>query len=195
MMVPAALLLLASLSAPQEEEGETYSFFQARGGLWVSGGFDFEAVRLDGRHKVEGRGLYSGGADAGVVLVDHYMLFATYEASAAGDVFSDLVGLSAGYRLKVKDYFYNQPPMEASVFGGVIWGRFEVDETGFGDFEDSIGGRAGLALSWTLAESLRMTAVLEYRRITFEYEPDIISGDDRAGGSSVWAGLGLELRL
>jgi hypothetical protein len=179
----------------QDEEPGVDPFLRVRAGFWASEGFDFEAFRLDGRRSIEGRALFTAGIDAGAILFEDFLLWATAEESVAQDARSETVGLSAGYRMKLDPMLPDYSPDEFLLYGGALWGRFDVDEPGFGSFEDGLGGRVGMSLAWTFAERFALQLILEYRFLSFHYEEPAIGGDERAGGNALWGGLGLEVRF
>lgn len=167
-------------------------YARLRAGAWASNGFAFEAVVGSVERTIDTHALFSLGLDGGAVFHDHILAFFTYEANVAEHVFSDLVGLSLGYRERTQD---PNPlvPREVALYAGGIWGRFDVLEDDFGTFENSFGVRAGLSLGWTPARGIMLSVIGEYRLIEFEYNEEVTDGDDRAGGSTVWVGLGLDL--
>jgi hypothetical protein len=86
-------------------------------------------------------------------------------------------------------------PDEVMVYAGAFWAQFEIEEPGFGDFDDAIGFRAGLTISYFLSPSFSVSAIGEYRLVEFDYEEDVIEGDKQAGGSGAWVGASLDLRF
>jgi len=171
-------------------------FLRLRGGVWASGGFEFEATRADSVHvKSDGEGLASGGLDLGFVIADHLVLFASADYSATDDVNAQAVGGAIGYRERAAPDASPGVPDEVMVYGGAFWGSFEVEEPGFGDFDDAVGVRAGITITYQLSPWISVTAIGEYRLIEFEYEEEVVEGDKFAGGSSAWIGLGLDLRF
>jgi hypothetical protein len=201
----ALLLSAASAAGPDEtlpaelrwEEGaaELEGFVRIRGGAWASRGFDFEAIRADSKLvRSNGDALWSGGVDAGLVFGDHLVVFASYELSLTDDVTADFASACVGWREKGEPDAAPGVPDEVTLYAGAGWGRFEVDASGFGDFEPAAGLRAGLAITWKATRGLWVSVVGEYRLIEFDYEEDILEGDDQAGGSTLWIGLGLDFR-
>ncbi len=198
LLLAAALLGPGDLPAEMrwEEPGAGLEgFLRIRGGVWASGGFEFEATRADSvRVKSDGQGLPSGGLDAGFVLADHLVIFASVDGSSTDDVNAQAAGAALGYRERAAPDASLGVPDEIAVYAGGLWGRFEVEKKGFGDFDDAFGFRAGIVVTYRLSPSLTLGAIGEYRLIEFKYEEDVVEGDKHAGGSSAWVGLGLDLR-
>jgi len=196
----AALALFLAADVPLEmrldhDDPATEGFVRIRVGGWASSGFEFTA-ELPGslEARSDGQGLFSGGVDAGIVLLDRYLLFATVEHSQTDDVNADVAGVCFGYRERVRSGAPTGVPDEVAIYAGGIWGRFEIDASGFDDFDDGLGLRAGVALTWRPAPGFAASAIIEYRLIEFEYQGDVVAGDKRAGGSTIWAGLGIDFR-
>ena len=171
-------------------------FVRLRGGVWASGGFEFEATRADSvRVKSDGQGLASGGVDLGFVFADHIVVFASADYSATDDVNAQAAGGAIGYRERSAPDASPGVPDEITVYAGAMWGRFEVEAPGFGDFDDAIGLRAGIAVTYELSPWVTVSAIGEYRLMEFRYQEEVLEGDDQAGGSGAWIGLGLDLRF
>lgn len=201
-----SLLILAALCASGGDPGETGAqedsssdlepFVMLRSGVWAGTGFHFEAIKDSIKREIETNALFSIGVDAGVKLLDHFVLFGTYEVNLAEDIFSDLAGVCVGYRERAVEGGRPAIPVETTIYAGGIYGRFEVDaEDGLYDFDDAFGFRAGIAFSWRAGRSLTVDLVGEYRLIEFDSRIKEDSGDDRIGGSSGWLGLGLNYRF
>lgn len=200
-----SILLAALLLAPGDPPGEMRweesglgleGFLRVRGGAWASGGFEFEATRADSIYvKSDGEGLASAGIDLGFVFAEHYVVFASADYSATDDVNAQAAGAAIGYRDRAAPDASPGVPDEVMIYAGAFWGAFEVEEKGFGDFDDAIGFRAGLTVSYLLSPWVSVSAVGEYRFIEFEYQEAVLEGDTQAGGSGAWVGLGLDLRF
>jgi hypothetical protein len=199
-------LLLAFLAAApgdlptemrwEDRGGSVEAFVWLRAGAWVSSGFEFEATRTDSvRVSSDGQGLASGGVDLGLTFADHFLVFVTAEYSATDDTNAQAAGAAIGYRDRSAPDASAGVPDEITIYAGALWGQFEVEESGFGDFDDAIGFRAGIAITYLLAPSLAVSAVGEYRLMEFEYQEDVLEGDTHAGGSGGWGGLALDLRF
>ncbi len=201
-----SLLILAALCASGGDPAEPGSqedsssdlepFVALRSGVWAGTGFHFEAIKDSIKREIETNALFSIGVDAGVRLLDHFVLFGTYEVNLAEDIFSDLAGVCVGYRERAVEGGKPTIPVETTIYAGGIYGRFEVDAAdGLYDFDDAFGFRAGIAFSWRAGRSLTVDLVGEYRLIEFDSRIKEDSGDDQIGGSSGWLGLGLNYRF
>jgi hypothetical protein len=175
---------------------DSEAFVRFRGGGWASSGFEFRA-ELPGSllARSDGQAMWSVGLDAGVVFAGHYVFFATVEHSLTDDVNADVAGLCFGYREVAPRGAPAGVPDEVTLYAGGIWGRFEIDASGFDDFDDGLGLRAGLAFTWRPAFGFAVSAIVEYRLIEFEYQGEVVDGDKEAGGSTVWAGVGVDFRF
>lgn len=172
------------------------AFIRARGGIWAGGGFAFETIRTDSTEvKLEDEVLPAAGLDAGLIIGDRFMLFGSADAAWAKDVEVQAVGAALGYRERRAVGAPAGVPDEVTVYAGGLWGSFEVDAAGFGDFEDAWGFRAGLLLTWLPARGMALSALAEYRLIEFDYEEEVFDGDRHAGGSTIWLGAALDLRF
>jgi hypothetical protein len=180
----------------EDPETTVQPFLRLRAGGWASRGFEFRADRADGqRVKSDGQAMFSAGIDAGVEIAHHFLIWGTAEASGTDDVRADVAGVYLGYRERAAEAYGHGVPDEVTIYAGGLWGRFEVDQSGFGDFDDAIGLGAGIALTWFPARNFVFSLIGEYRLMEFKYDPDVIEGDKQAGGSTVWAGLGFDLRF
>lgn len=197
MCLLAALLLLGPGDPPGAPDfGDEAGFLRMRGGAWVSRGFKFEAVRTDSiRVESKDETLPSAGLDLGIRLPAGLFALATAELSLTSNTRAELVGLGLGFRERRRPEASTALPDEASVYAGAFYGRFEVDAPGFGDFDDAIGFRGGLAATWRPSPGLAGSLIAEYRFAEFDYKEDVYSGDTSAGGSGVWLGLALDLRF
>lgn len=192
MTILAALLLLQGDPAFADES----VFVRLRGGAWISKDFKFEAVRTDSV-QVESKeeALPSGALEFGVRLPAGLFLTAAAEASMGSHTEVAVAGLAIGYRERRAPDASELLPAEGAAYVGGLYGRFEVDEEGFGDFDDAFGFRGGLSASWNLSSGIVAGVTAEYRFMEFEYEGDVLSGDTHAGGSGVWVGATIDFRF
>lgn len=191
----AALVLACALPLAAQDDPDVDVFGRVHGGGWMSGEFDFEAFRLDGVRDLDSRGMAILGVDAGVRLFEHYLIFATGEYGLAGDLSALMFGGGIGYTHVLSEDDGPWPPSDLTVYLGGLWGRLEVDKSDFGEFDDAFGFRAGVSLAFRPWEHVFMDFFLEYRLLKFDYEEDVIGGDDSIGGSGVAFGLGIEFRF
>ena len=200
-----ALLLAAVLACgpedlptrmSQAEARDGGAFVRARGGIWAGGGFAFETIRTDSTQvKLEDEVLPSAGVDAGLIFADRFVLFGSADAAWAKDVEVQAVGAALGYRERRAVGAPAGVPDEVTIYAGGLWGSFQVDAAGFGDFDDALGFRAGLLLTWLPGRGMALSAVGEYRLLEFDYEEEVFDGDTHAGGSTVWLGAAFDLRF
>ncbi len=200
------LLLLACLQglpceAPplDAQEGEPEDiitlYARGRGGAWLSGGFDYEAVQIDGVRKIDGRMLYTAGLDIGAEFYGHYVLFGGMERAWAGDVTSNSWSLGIGYTMDVPEFVRTVPPFRFTAYAGVMRATFDVDADRFSDFEDGWGLRTGAQFSYHLWGGVDFGLFMEGRYVRFQYEGTILEGNRFAGGGGFAAGATVELRF
>ena len=106
-----------------------------------------------------------------------------------------MAGVYLGYRDRAEEAVAPSIPDEATIYAGGIAGRFEIQESGFGDFDNGFGFGGGIEFTWNLTPTFSYSLIGEYRMIKFDYEEDVLTGDTFAGGSSGWVGMGAELRF
>lgn len=193
-----ALLLAAGGGPDEPADGsglriEPYA--SLRGGVWAADGFVFTTTDGTTTRQLDTHVLGTAGVEAGVAVESRYVLFATIEAAGAPHVTAQVAGLYAGFRERAAEGVSPVVPHEATIYAGALWGRFEVEEEGFGTFDDDLGYAAGLALRWGIGERWSVQVMAEYRALAFDYEGPATGGDREAGGSSIWAGAAIELRF
>ncbi len=192
------VLLLLACAVPavaSDEDSDVRFFSRIHGGAWMTSAFDFEAIRADGRREVDAQVLMLAGADLGVRLFDNYPVFATGEYAIGGDLSVLTLGVGVGYTVHIDDFIGSWPPSEFTLYTGGLWGRLEVDQEDFGEFDDGFGFRFGGELSFRPSEIVYADLFLEYRYLAFEYGEAVVSGEEKIGGSAIVFGLGFELRL
>ena len=178
------------------EEGGTETFLRIRAGAWVARDFAFEAIRADSTQvKLDDEALPAAGIDLGFVFAEKFLLMFSGDYAATDHVTAPTVGAAVGYLERKRTDAARGVPDEVAVYAGGFWGSFEVDASGFGDFDDALGFRAGLALTWRPSPGLSVGAVGEYRLVEYDYEEEVVSGAKHAGGSSAWIGATLDLRF
>ncbi len=188
-------LVLASLLAQQQDSAEFDLAFvtRLRTGVWASGGFQFEALTLGGKREIDGQSLWSAGAEAGVAINDEWLVIAGFDYNWGNDVELTCIQLSLGWRTFVEKPIESVPPFRIEIFGGGLWGHFNVLKGGFGDFEDGIGAQGGANIMFDIADSITLGAYISGRWILFDYKDDVIDGDVQVGGGGVVASLMFEL--
>jgi hypothetical protein len=192
-------LLLAAGGGPDEPAGgpglRVEPYASLRGGVWAADGFVFTTVDGATVRQFDTHVLGTAGVEAGVAIESRFILFATIEGATAPHATAQVAGLHAGFRERAAEGVSPLVPHETTLYAGALWGRFEIDEPGFGTFDDDLGYAAGVALRWGIAEGWSVQLMAEYRALTFDYEGPSTGGDREVGGSSVWAGAAIELRF
>jgi hypothetical protein len=195
-MIAILACLLAGLQGLPDEGPGTESFLRLRAGAWAGNGFAFEAIRSDSiRVSIDEEVLPAAGVDAGLVFAEKFLLMASADYAATDHISVPALGAALGYLERRRPDAARGVPDEVAIYAGGFWSRFEVDASGFGDFDDGIGFRVGLALTWRPSTALSIGAVGEYRLVEYDYEEDVIDGDRNAGGSTGWLGASVDLRF
>ena len=181
---------------PADATGGTETFLRLRAGAWAARNFAFEAIRADSTQvKLDHEALPAVGVDLGFVFAEKFLLMFSGDYAATDHVSVPAAGAAVGYLERRRPDAARGVPDEVAIYAGGFWSSFEVDTTDFGDFDDAIGFRAGLALTWKPSAAVAVGAIGEYRLVEYDYEEDIVSGDRHAGGSSAWIGATLDLRF
>lgn len=193
-----ACLLLAPAQAVwgDIDDDGMEGFLRLRAGVWASRGFSFQATRPNATQvKIDEEALPAAGLDLGLVISDKFLVFVSGDYAATDHITLPALGAGIGYRELRKADSAHGVPDEVSLYAGGFWSRFEVDAQDFGDFDDAVGIRAGLALTWISSRGSSFGIVGEYRLVEFDYEEEVLEGDRHAGGSSVWVGAAFDLRF
>jgi hypothetical protein len=135
------------------------------------------------------------GLDLGFVFAEKFLLLLSADYAATDHVSAPAAGAAIGYLERRRPDAARGVPDEVAIYAGGFWSSFEVDASGFGDFDDAVGFRAGLALTWRPSSRVAIGAVGEYRLVEYDYEGDVLVGDTEAGGSTGWVGATLDLRF
>jgi hypothetical protein len=196
-------ILACLLSGPGEvpirltaDESGNETFLRLRGGVWAGRGFAFETIRTDSTQvKNDDEVLPAAGLDLGFIFAEKFLLLISADYAATDHVTVPAAGAAIGYLERRRPDAARGVPDEVAVYAGGFWSSFEVDASGFGDFDDAIGFRAGLALTWRPSSGVAVGAVGEYRLVEYDYEGDVLMGDRQAGGSTGWLGATLDLRF
>lgn len=158
---------------------------------------EFEALGADLiRREADGTALAVFGVDVLYPLLRDLRAGIEVEAGVGGDARLIGAGPVAEWR------FASHTPgsdgrdvVEHFVRGGVSWLRLEIDKGDFGDFEPTVGVRAGYELRVRLGESWTLWAGAEYRYAAWHYDGDVLEGDDRIGGHGVLLSAGIGFGL
>lgn len=207
MAIWLAAVLAAAASAQQEDYRLPYSLqddevravegvVAARLGVWTGRDFKFQAIRTDSTQATTNhQALFSASVLGGVTVYEHLVVLGTFETSFASKTTAQVGGVYLGWRERPKERYGKGVPDEVMVYAGALIGRYEVDETDFGSFDRGIGFGGGLTLGWTISRHMAFQFYGEYRFLKFDYERDVLSGDDQIGGNAVWIGAGIDLRF
>jgi hypothetical protein len=203
-----AVALAATVATPPEddalprslqlEEGPSVvdGIVSARLGVWAGRSFQFEALRTDSTQaSTKQEAFVSASLLAGAQFYGHVVVLGTYEASLGAKLSISVGGAYVGWREHPKPAYGKGVPDEVMIYAGALFGRLKVDETDFGSFDRSIGFGGGLELGWSLSRRMVLQVFAEYRSIKFDYQPAVVSGDEKIGGSSGWFGLGIDYRF
>jgi hypothetical protein len=208
MGVWMAVLLAAAVGGPPEEDALPRSLqldddvqvveglLSARLGVWAGRSFQFEAVRTDSTQaSTKHQAFFSASLLAGAQFYEHFVVLGTYEASMASKMTISVGGAYLGYRDHPKKSYGKGVPDEVMIYAGVLFGHLDVDQTDFGSFDRGIGFGGGLEFGWSLSSKIVLEIFAEFRSIKFDYRRDVVSGDDKIGGSSGWFGVGIDFRF
>ncbi len=160
----------------------------ARAGAWLHP--EFEARTALGSREIKRGHLAMAGLELGW-RSGPWSAALSFDTAAADDVTAWLGGarLGASVFLPVDDYL--AVPLEAGISAGVLGGRLEVDQSGFGDFDPAWGFLTRGDLSAWLSDELSVSLWAEYRHIEFEYDREVLSGNRYAIGPSVALGISM----
>jgi len=168
----------------------------ARVGVWGGSDFKFQATRTDGLVSTsKQQALFSASLLAGIEIHDHFMLLATVEGDVATKITAELAGLYVGWHQRPKERYGRGVPDEATVYAGVLGGSLKVNEDNFGDFDKGIGFGGGVSFGWSLSKHMSLELYGEYRYLKFDFQKDVVSGNDSIGGSTGWGGVGVNFRF
>ncbi|HZE97648.1 MAG TPA: hypothetical protein VE981_11525 [Planctomycetota bacterium] len=180
----------------EEERSPVAGILEPRAGVWVGRDFKFEANRTDGLQSLSKQeALFSAELMGGIELYDHLQILASIEGDIASKITAEVGGLYLGWRQRPKERYGKGVPDVATVYAGVLFGKFEVHEDNFGDFDRGVGFAGGFSLGWELSPAWAIDFIAEYRYLKFDYKMDVSSGDTSIGGNAVWVGVGMNLRF
>lgn len=168
----------------------------ARAGVWTGRGFNFQAVRTDSTQATsKQQAFFSASLLGGVQFYERFVVLGTYEADLASKITVQAGGAYLGWRERPKERYGKGVPDDVLLYAGVLVGRLEVHQTGFGAFDRGIGFSGGFAFGWNLGPSAMIQLYTEYRYLKFEYRRDTVSGDKSIGGNAAWIGMGFDFRF
>lgn len=202
----AAMLAVACFA--QDERGEKYSYILdentrmldgigvVRVGAWTGRDFKFEAIRTDGKQATSNQQtFFSAGAMVGMEFYDHFRVMISGEADIASKITAEVGGAYIGWHQRPKERYGKGVPDEATVYAGAVFGKIDVHEPEFGEFDRGVGFAGGIDFGWQLSPKWSVDLIGEYRYLKFDYKLDVSEGDKSIGGNSFWIGMGLTLRF
>ena len=208
MAIWLAVALAAAVFPPEDGDGLPRSLqvdpewsavegvIAARMGVWTGHGFEFSAIRTDSTEaKTKQSTFFSASILGGVQIHEKVVLLASYEGDIASKVTAQVAGAYVGWREHPKQRYGKGVPDEVMIYAGAILGRYEVHKDDFGSFDDGVGFAGGVAMGWMITSQLSFQLYGEYRLIEFDYNREIVSGDDSVGGSTILLAAGIDLRF
>src|SRR5207237_10325316 len=101
-----------------------------------------------------------------------------------------------GFLIGAKWLLDEDPPFfEIQLAVGPIFGRLDIDISGFGSFKSAVGVEARVsAVAW-LHPRIGLVFWLDFRQIAVNFNEPAVSGDSSAGGSMFAVGVGLVRRF
>jgi hypothetical protein len=179
-----------------------YSRPEKRREPWFSGGvfagmlfmnMDFEAQGADlVQREASGSGLMVFGLNA--FFIPHPDLFVGLEVETA--VGGDVTMFGAGPVVEWR-FAHDNPAgggrsdMEHFARAGVLYEQLEVDKSDFGDFDPAIGFRIGYEFRAWLGGSWTLKIGAEYRYAVWNYNGDVVDGDEEIGGHGFFLSIGV----
>lgn len=179
-----------SEAPPQAPPPPLFVFHEElRMGGWQVGSFD--ATTSGGRREIDSAFLFDAGLDlhaqyAGLTLT------LSVDYAVGGDLRLEMVGLLAGTQVELE---IGTLPVDVQISLGPVFGRLEVDEAAFGDFESAVGFEGRVDATGWLSEWLGAALWAAYRQIRFDYDGDVLAGDDSAGGGTLAVGAAFVIRF
>jgi hypothetical protein len=166
-----------------------------RVGGWASSKFSFNAVRTDSLQVSTTQQIFvTTSALAGMQFYEHFVVLGQYEAAFAAKMTVELGGAYLGWREHPKERYGKGVPDEVMAYAGVLVGQLDVHVANFGTFDRGIGFCGGLQFGWTISPHLSVQLNVEYRRLSFNYQVPVATGDTSLGGNSIAFGVGLDIR-
>jgi hypothetical protein len=208
MAIWLAVALAAAVFPPEDGDGLPRSLqadpewssvegvVAARMGIWTGHGFEFSAVRTDSTEaKSKQSTFFTASLLGGVQFYEHVVLLGTFEGDIASKVTVQIGGAYLGWREHPKQRYGKGVPDEVTVYAGAVFGRLKVHKDDFGTFDRGIGFAGGFSMGWMLSSQLSFQLYGEYRLMEFDYNRDIVSGDNSIGGSTILIAAGIDFRF
>lgn len=162
---------------------------EVRLGAWYMG--DFAATIPAGRRKIDASLMADAGLDLGVE-VSKWSLTLAADYAAAQDLHIVAGSVLIGRRFELGE---EKSSLSLRLAVGPLFGKLEADVDGFGDFKSAVGVEARIDLQSQINDTVGLGFWLSYRQISFKFDENVISGDSKAGGLGIAAGVGLLMRF
>ncbi|HLF92282.1 MAG TPA: cell envelope integrity protein TolA [Planctomycetota bacterium] len=160
-----------------------------RMGGWGTGSFD--ALTSGGRRRIDTSLLFDSGIDLRVEY-SGWTLALTGDYGVGEAVRMQMGGILFGANWVLAD----EPlPVDLQVSAGPVFGRLEIDQSGFGHFKSAAGFEVRVSAIGWLRGNVGLSLWLDYRQISFKYDEPVVSGDTRTGGALFAFGAGLVIRF
>jgi hypothetical protein len=174
---------------PDDEPEGFFLEEELRIGGW--GIASFNASTPGGHRKIASSLLFDAGLDVRAQC-DGWILELTGDGAVGKSLRMNLGGLLLGSKFELVD----EPlPMDLEVAIGPVVGRLSVNQQGFGHFSSGGGFEARVSgVAW-LEERIGLTAWVDYRQLSFKYDPVVLTGDTRTSGATIAFGAGVVIRF
>jgi len=177
---------------PGEDEEEARSGTAQvgiRGGLWMLP--DFKSTIPAGGREFTRTALFDVGVDFSL-LFDSVFVGSSIDYALTNELSIFSFSAQAGFEADLGKLLV---PLSLRASAGIMLAELDVDEESFGDFDHGVGFLARVELTGRVTSSVVASLWVDYRHIEFDYEPTVLSGDDKAGGATFAVGLSVGLRF
>lgn len=184
--------LPSTLSAEPQMPPEASASLSAYLGVEILD-LEFDALGTDLRDRnLEGMGMPTLGVEGLINLGEDFRLGLALEAGYWGDTTILSAGPLVAWRFAVgREVKFQPPEMEHYLKLGLMYRQLEVSKSGFGDFEPAFALRGGYELRLNVGEWLMVALAADVRYSVFEFDDDVLQGDDEVGGVGVLISVGL----
>jgi hypothetical protein len=158
------------------------------GGWWIG---NFDATIQAGRRQIDSSLLLDAGMNLGLDY-GGWTLSLAGDYGAGKDLHVIVGSLLVGGRWTLAEI---ASPVSLGLSAGPILGKLEAEVPAFGGFRSAVGFEGRIDLDCQVQETIGVGFWLSYRQISFKFDEPVLSGDKRAGGSGVAAGIGILMRF
>jgi len=158
------------------------------GGWWMG---SFDAATPTGRRQIASTLYVDAGLNLGLELSD-WTLTLSGDYGGAQDVHLAAGGLLLGRRWALSG---EESPLSLQLSAGPLLGKLEAEAQGFGNFKTAVGFEVRADLVSQIHKTVGLDFWLSFRELAFKYEETVLSGDTKAGGATLAAGVGLLMRF